>query len=337
MWNHILRSALNLPGASLLPHLCRYEPLKTPVRKFIFPRFHGGETIEDLKKTVGHPRYNKLRIIADYVREHETRGEEYELRNVEKIVEVIDSVAHPGSKISMVSVKPSSIINPVNLQYPDAKTTETLLSRLVRITERAAATQTKVLIDAEEYMYNGLVYKVSDFLQPMFNTNYGEDCVIYITIQSYFKNSPEILRMHLDRAIRNNYQLGVKIVRGAYMDHERRVGNHLLCDSIEHTHYNYDQMIQIAMEHLPNISLIAATHNRQSIDLITNHMLEHNIYKDDPSITFAQLFGVGDHLTRFLSSSGYNTAKYVPFGPYEDTIPYLFRRMNENEDIIRKI
>lgn len=62
--------------------------------------------------------------------------------------------------------------------------------------------------------------------------------------------------------------------------------------------------------------------------------MEHrNIAKSDLSVWFGQLFGMGDHITYNLSESGYNVAKYVPYGPVRDVMPYLIRRAEENTSV----
>ncbi|GAB3821239.1 hypothetical protein GCM10028895_22990 [Pontibacter rugosus] len=53
----------------------------------------------------------------------------------------------------------------------------------------------------------------------------------------------------------------------------------------------------------------------------------------DERVYFAQLFGMSDNLSFNLAHSGYNVAKYVPYGPVEAVMPYLLRRANENTAI----
>jgi proline dehydrogenase len=160
---------------------------------------------------------------------------------------------------------------------------------------------------------------------------------VYSTYQAYFSLSPEILLNHVARAKKEGFVLGAKIVRGAYLDHERNHGSMTICDNINETHMNYNRMTRAAIEHMEAVSLIAATHNKESVKYIQKLMLDGGIENDDPSISFAQLYGVGDELTEEIRSSGHRVLKYVPYGPYSETIPYLFRRIKENVDIVSKI
>ena len=334
----LVKMGLSIPGAELLPNLCRYHPFKYPVHKYIFPIFHGGETIEDLKNTTKKLNSGGISVIADYVTEHETRGEYYRDKNLNAILALIDSIGEgSGVDIPMISVKLTSIIHPQTLVQPQTLPNWNLAIPLEQICEAAAAKHIKVLIDAEESKFRKTTHALGLEVQRSFNSNNGEGCLVYSTYQAYFSLSPEILLNHVARAKKERFVLGAKIVRGAYLDHERNHGSMTICDSINETHMNYNRMTRAAIEHMEVVSLIAATHNKESVKYIQKLMLDAGIENDDPSISFAQLYGVGDELTEEIRSSGHRVLKYVPYGPYSETIPYLFRRIKENVDIVSKI
>jgi len=62
-------------------------------------------------------------------------------------------------------------------------------------------------------------------------------------------------------------------------------------------------------------------------------MQEMGIPHNDPHVYFAQLLGMSDNISFNLASADYNVAKYVPYGPVEAVMPYLFRRADENKSI----
>jgi len=57
---------------------------------------------------------------------------------------------------------------------------------------------------------------------------------------------------------------------------------------------------------------------------------EKNIPTNDIRIWFGQLYGMSDTMSFNLAANGYNVAKYLPFGPVKEVIPYLIRRAQEN-------
>jgi len=62
-------------------------------------------------------------------------------------------------------------------------------------------------------------------------------------------------------------------------------------------------------------------------------MHELKIDIDDPRIWFGQLFGMSDHISYNLAKANYNIAKYLPYGPVRDVMPYLIRRAEENTSV----
>jgi proline dehydrogenase len=62
----------------------------------------------------------------------------------------------------------------------------------------------------------------------------------------------------------------------------------------------------------------------KKLDLSNNHKQIH----------FAQLLGMSDNISYNLAHFGYNVAKYVPYGPIESVMPYLFRRAEENSSMV---
>lgn len=333
----LTRCILHLPGSAVLPNLLRMHPFKYPVRRFIFPIFHGGETLEDLKTTCSRINARGVSVIADYVTENETRGEYYQRKNLDNILTLIDSI-DDGSGIvePMISVKLTSIIHPQKLVQPETQPVWVIAKPLEQICEAARTRNISVLIDAEESEFRRTTDAVSLEMQREFNAPQGGKCLVYSTYQAYFTASPEILVRHIERAKNDGFTLGAKIVRGAYLEHELS-HNAPVCRSIGETHRNYNRMTRLALTCANRVSLIAATHNRESVSIVQRAMVDLGIERDDPAVIFAQLHGVGDDLTEDIRNSGHRVAKYVPYGPYSETIPYLIRRLRENANVINRI
>ncbi len=101
-------------------------------------------------------------------------------------------------------------------------------------------------------------------------------------------------------------------------------------DSKTETDKDYDLSLEYCLLNIDRIEICAGTHNEKSSLYLTELMELHQIEKNDPRICFAQLLGMSDHISYNLSNAGYNVAKYVPYGPVEEVLPYLLRRADEN-------
>jgi proline dehydrogenase len=128
----------------------------------------------------------------------------------------------------------------------------------------------------------------------------------------------------------------MKIVRGAYMEkeNERAIEKGYptpICDSKEATDENYDAAVKYMVDN--NMSVFEGTHNEASTDFLINLMEEKGITSNDDKIWFGQLYGMSDNISFNLAANGYNVAKYLPFGPVKDVMPYLIRRAEENTSV----
>jgi proline dehydrogenase len=87
------------------------------------------------------------------------------------------------------------------------------------------------------------------------------------------------------------------------------------------------------VEHIEQFAFCAGSHNEDSAAMLVNLMEKHNIHHNDSRIYFSQLLGMSDHISFNLSNAGFNVAKYVPYGPVKDVLPYLIRRADENTSV----
>ena len=148
----------------------------------------------------------------------------------------------------------------------------------------------------------------------------------------------EYLKAEITKAKELNYHFGIKLVRGAYMEKEReRAEKNNYPSPIqpnkEATDKDFDLALELLINSIENVSICAGTHNEESSDFLTQLLKKNSISKNDKRIYFAQLLGMSDHISYNLSFNDYNVAKYVPYGPIEEVLPYLLRRADENTSV----
>lgn len=231
--------------------------------------------------------------------------------------------------------------NPNYLNETEINELRSLVSRLERLADAANHYNVSVLVDAEQSYYQ----KAINFLVLAMSIQYNrERPVFYNTYQMYLKNSLQTLMKDVKTAEKNGFIIGAKIVRGAYMESERRRALELgyedpIHETIEDTHKSFNSAIKFLLEEIKNGSrcaLLIASHNEESILYATELMYELGLESNHSRIHFAQLYGMNDHISLSLSQNNYNICKYIPFGPVKLVMPYLIRRMIENKDVIGK-
>jgi len=164
-----------------------------------------------------------------------------------------------------------------------------------------------------------------------------EKAIVFNTLQMYRHDRLDYLKGLAERAREKGFHIGMKVVRGAYMEKERDRAQEKgyespICSDKQATDINYDAAIVYMMEH-PNMGLFAGTHNEESTYLVMDLAKKHQIKKEDKRLWFGQLYGMSDNISFNLSEAGYNVAKYLPFGPVRDVMPYLIRRAEENTSV----
>eukprot|EP00529_Nitzschia_sp_RCC80_P010534 CAMPEP_0113484784 /NCGR_PEP_ID=MMETSP0014_2-20120614/24145_1 /TAXON_ID=2857 /ORGANISM="Nitzschia sp." /LENGTH=633 /DNA_ID=CAMNT_0000378407 /DNA_START=243 /DNA_END=2141 /DNA_ORIENTATION=- /assembly_acc=CAM_ASM_000159 len=215
-----------------------------------------------------------------------------------------------------------------------------MFNRGRRLGEEAAKTGTRLLIDAEQVRFQPAIDNLVFELQRTFNaTDKADRPVIYNTYQCYLKDSPDRLRLDVERSERYGFHFGAKLVRGAYMESERELATNLglpdpIHDTIEDTHACYDDSVAYLLDHSTQtdkcLELMCATHNQASIENAIEAMNRLGVDRNNSTICFAQLLGMADHLSFNLGKCGYRIFKYVPYGEVHETMEYLLRRVQEN-------
>ncbi|QMU29270.1 proline dehydrogenase family protein [Adhaeribacter radiodurans] len=317
-------------------------PVKFLIKPTIFRHFCGGENLLECNQAIQSLGKANIGTILDYSVEGENNENSFD-RTTKEVLATIEK-AHTSKHIPFSVFKVSGIADSRILVKIQAK--ETLHSaeekaftrakaRMETLCQRAHQYGISIFVDAEESWFQDVVDTLTYEMMAKYNK---EKAIVYNTYQLYRHDRFEVLQRDYQNAVENNYNLGAKLVRGAYMEKEaRRATEQGYVNPINPTKEASDALFNEALtfcvEHIDRIALCAGTHNEASSYLLVDLMAKHGIAPKDKRIYFAQLYGMSDNLSYNLAHAGYNVAKYVPYGPVEAVIPYLLRRAEENTAI----
>jgi proline dehydrogenase len=108
-----------------------------------------------------------------------------------------------------------------------------------------------IMMDAEQsYLQIFIDYLAASY----FKLINKENCLLMTTMQCYLKKEPENIKKIFRFCRENNLSVGIKLVRGAYMNEENRISEQIRVESpinsdIESTHENYTWSIKYIFEH----------------------------------------------------------------------------------------
>ncbi len=346
-------------GVKLTPWAIRAGlPVKGLIRKTIFAQFVGGETLEETARVVKNlEKYNVLTIL-----DYGVEGKEGEENFDHACDEFIRVIRHAGSEpsIPFMSVKVTGFARFGLLEKMDAamqakegtlmkrflKTIDELepgereewhrvRHRMMRICETAAVNDTGVLVDAEETWIQDPVDALTILMMDTFNK---KKCVVYNTLQHYRHDRLQFLKDSWTAATERKFILGAKLVRGAYMEKERKRAADMgypspIQPDKESSDRDYNEAVKFCIDHLDRIALIVASHNEYSNLYAAQLLQQKGLPLHHPHVHWSQLYGMSDNITFNLAHAGCSVSKYLPFGPIRDVIPYLMRRAQENTSV----
>jgi len=312
------------------------------VKYTIFDQFVGGTSFDEVQQTVEKLWEYKTQSILDYGIEAKDSEEDFENTKIENIKAV--KFAAANLSVPVVSTKITGLArfevlekydasSPTSLSYQEEF--DKILARITEICFVAEKEGTSIFIDAEESWIQNAIDHLTDLMMKKFNK---KRAVVFNTFQLYRHDRLAFLKQSFEKARSENYILGAKLVRGAYMIKERDRAEehgyvspiHLNKDAVD---TDYNEAIHFCMDHIEEIACCVASHNEQSTQLFAELIHNKKIPNDHPHVNFCQLYGMSDNLTFNLAEAGYNVAKYVPYGPVKDVIPYLIRRAQENSSV----
>jgi proline dehydrogenase len=316
-------------------------PVEGLIRSTVFDHFCGGVTEEDCIPNIENMHSNGVYSVLDYSVEGNETEKQFDLVKTKTLKNI--EFAKKKDSIPFVVFKPTGvgrfslyqkITEKKSLSNEEKSEWINVMNRYYEICDKAIKYDVPILIDAEESWIQDAADQLVEVLMEKYNVN---KAIVFNTLQMYRHDRMDYLKELHQKALKGNYHIGLKIVRGAYMEKEREraIENKYpspICIDKNATDKNFNDAIKFMMEH-DKMALFAGTHNEDSSYLLLDLAKRHNINSNDNRLWFGQLYGMSDHISFNLAKEGYNTAKYVPFGPVRDVMPYLIRRAEENTSV----
>lgn len=319
-------------------------PINWLIKKTVFRQFCGGETIEQSMAVVKKLAESHIFSILDYSVESGGREADYDATAAE-IVSIINT-AGSNRNISYTSLKMNGLSRHGLMEKLQKRGVEGLTAgekeeygrikaRLENICWVATEKKVPFYVDAEESWIQG---SVDELVLEMMRKYNREWAVVSTTLQMYIRDKIQYLHKCFETAEKEGFYLGVKFVRGAYWEKERKRAALMgypspVYDQKKDTDEAYNEAISFSLNHIDRIVVDNATHNEESSMLMAKLMDEKDIARNHPHAWFSQLMGMSDHISYNLADAGYNVSKYIPYGPVRSVLPYLIRRAQENTAI----
>ena len=330
-------------GSSLVNTALKYGvPIKWAVKPTIYKHFVGGETIQECVLAIQKLAQNGVKSILDY----SVEGKE-EIDDIEKaLAETLRAVefASENKDIPFAVFKPTAFAKSALLEKANAnkqlttveqKELDDFVNRIDKLCSTAHQNNIPILIDAEDSWYQDLFDKVVEQMMEKYNK---EKAIVYNTLQMYRWDRLDFLKKSHKLAVDKGYYLGVKFVRGAYMEKERERAELMgypspIQPDKESTDRDFNLALEYSIDNIDRISIFNGTHNEYSSRLLTELMQKKGLQPNDSRIWFSQLYGMSDNISFNIAAAGFNVAKYLPYGPVKYVMPYLLRRASENTSV----
>jgi len=335
----LVRIGTAVTNFALKAHL----PVQGLIRATVFDHFCGGVDEEDCLPVV-EKMYNKAKVssVLDYSVEGKEEEEQFD-HVLDKTMEILDFVDQKEA-IPFGVFKPTGFgrfliwqkkTEGIPLSKEEEKEWNRIEERFDTVCKKAYECDEPLLIDGEESWMQGAA---DDLVAKMMRKYNKEKAIVYNTLQLYRHDRLKYLQKLHEEARVYGFKIGMKIVRGAYMEKENDRAKEKgyptpICENKEATDLNFNTTLEYILENLKDISVFIGTHNEHSCYRAIKLMQKLNIAKNDPRVWLGQLYGMSDHISFNLAAEGYNVAKYLPFGPVRDVMPYLIRRAEENTSV----
>jgi len=317
-------------------------PVEGLIRSTVFDHFCGGVSEGDCMPVADSLYEAGVYSVLDY--SVEGKEEEAQFDATMKKVITLTNFAEKKPAMPFSVFKPTGfgrfeiwrkITENEPLTTEEEEEWQRIVTRYDKVCKIAHDSDIALLIDAEETWMQDAADDLCERMMEIYNK---ETPIVFNTLQCYRWDRLDYLKNAHQRAKDKGYKLGFKVVRGAYMEKENERAaekGHAspICESKSATDDNFNTVMQYILDNLDDISLFLGTHNEASSYLAMEIMEAKGYLKNDPRIWFGQLYGMSDHISYNLANAGYNVAKYIPFGPVKDVMPYLIRRAEENTSV----
>ncbi|MGV8946103.1 MAG: proline dehydrogenase family protein [Lutibacter sp.] len=318
-------------------------PVEGIIRATVFDHFCGGVTEIDCMPTIDKMYTKNVHSVLDYSAEGKEVEEQFDLA-MEKTLNIIKVHAKEKGSIPFAVFKPTGfgkfeiyqkMTGGVALDPHEEVEWKRIKERYSIVSKAAFENDVPLLIDAEE---SWMQTAADDLIEEMMVKYNKEKVIVFGTLQLYRWDRLDYLKGLHDRAKEKGFKIGMKLVRGAYMEKERERAEKFgykdpICANKDATDKMYNDVLVYMMENIDDMAIFAGTHNEDSAYLCMTLMDKFNFAKDDKRIWFGQLYGMSDHISYNLAAANYNVTKYLPFGPVRDVMPYLIRRAEENTSV----
>lgn len=317
-------------------------PVEGLIRSTVFDHFCGGVNEDDCMNVVDMLMDAGVYSVLDY--SVEGKEEENQFEATTNMVLKLTAFAQHKTAMPFSVFKPTGIgrfkiwqkiTEHQPLTEAEEKEWEAIKNRYERICNEAYKKNITLLIDGEE---SWMQDAADDLCETMMQKYNKEKAIVFNTLQCYRWDRLDYLKAQHAKAKQKGYKLGFKVVRGAYMEKENDRAKEKgypspICANKKATDDNFNAVVSYILEHNNDISLFFGSHNEESSYLALRLMERFNIEKSNRKVWFGQLYGMSDHISYNLAHQGYNVAKYIPFGPVKDVMPYLIRRAEENTSV----
>lgn len=312
------------------------------IKNTIFKQFVGGETINECDETIAELGKYNIGTILDYSVEGKESEADFDAcckETIETIHKANGNKYIPFSVFKVTGLARFALLEKVSskekLSDFETKEYEKVKQRVNVICKEAHLANQALFIDAEESWIQPAIDALADENMLLFNK---EKAIVYNTFQLYRKDRLAFLKHTIAQGKANGIHVGAKLVRGAYMEKERARAieknyQSPIQDSKENSDSDYNLALEECIKNIDMIVLCAGTHNEKSSLFLVDLLSKYSLSTDDARIYFSQLLGMSDHISYNLALSNYNVAKYVPYGPVKEVLPYLLRRAQENTSV----